>query len=391
MKQHKTQILAALALAFCLGMVVPSAVFAAEGTEAGIAAQAEGTQTVAKSTDLYKAIVAAKADPDFSKYQTLYNAQTAMAKDLAAATEEQVTAAANAVLAINSSAAVTDMTATQLNAYITGMKDYSLWAGMFNAINTVIEKTGSSSYTADLIAQKMSQTDIQTCYNAVNAFNNRVTGTLPENIVKLYNRINTEQSMANYRAAAPVIAGLEMLNDENTPEADANNALTTVRNTLKTLLPTVGNIDTMDAAALASTAEQIPDYNDFRNLYDSMAFIRDITEGGTNLTAALISGKYSTTAQTKYYGDMAAAAAVIDPEITKGLWAYTLPETSKPGGDEDDKTDDKNDVNAPNTGIIGLFESGALDMGTLTLIVSVAVAGLAGIGLIAKLYLKHKF
>lgn len=386
MKQHKTQILAALALAFCLGMVVPNAVFASEGGEDGIELYAEGTTKLATSADLYAAIQKAKTEANFAKYQTLYNAQQALAKDLAAATETQVVAARNAVLAIDNAAQVADMTATELNTYINSMKDYSLWAGMFGAINTVVEKTGSSSYTADLISQKMSQNDIQDCYKAVNAFNNRVTGSLADNIMKLYNRINSEQSMSDYRTMAPVLAALETLEDVNAPETDVNAALTTVRNALKILLPEVGGIDTMDAKTLAQTAEGVTDYFKYLALYDSMAFLREITDGGTNLTAAAISGKYSIAAQQENYDAMATAAAAIDPEITAGLWAYELPNTS--AGGEDDK---KSDVDAPNTGIVGLFESGALDMGTLTLIVSVAVAGIAGIGLIAKLYLKHKF
>jgi len=104
-----------------------------------------------------------------------------------------------------------------------------------------------------------------------------------------------------------------------------------------------------------------------------------LTTGGQTLTAAAIDGVYMTEAeQMVAYSKMAAAAEAIDPTVMKGLMAYKLPDTSA-------------GVDAPDTGIIGLIESGALDLGMITLIVSVVVASLAGAGLIAKLYLKHKF
>lgn len=393
MKEHKTQILAALALALALGMAVPGAVFASEGTaedgDAGIALLADGATKVATSTELFNAITTAKKDANFSKYQTLYNAQTTIAKDLAAATEAQVQAAANAVKAIDSTADVDGLSATELNTYINSkVADYALWSNMLGAINTVVEKTGSTSYTAELISQKMNQNDIQKCYDAVSAFNNRVTGSLADNIVKLYNRILSDASMQGYRAAEPVIAGLATIADAKTPESTAKDALATVRATLKTLLPSVEGIDTMEAEGLAAEAEKgIEKYAEYTALYNSMGFIREAMASGTNLTAKMISDKYSLADQQSNYNAMATAAAAIDPEITSGLWAYKLPNTSV--GTDDKENNDK--PNVPDTGIVGLIETGALDLGTLTLIVSVAVAGIAGVALIAKLYLKHKF
>lgn len=384
LKEHKVQILAALALAFSLGMVMPNAVFASGETEGEPVAQAADAVQAATSTDLYNAIEEAKKAEGYNDYYALYNAQQDLAKDLTAATEAQVTAAKQAVVKINSDAQVGDMNATQLNTYILAMSGYGDWAKMFDALKVVNEKTNNATLTAQVIGANMTPAEIQTAYNAFDAFNNRVTGTLAENILKLVDRINTRDSFKGYRDSVAFVSGVMMLAEPgNATETQLTAAVAAVKAELKTWKPAVEGVDTMTNAQLVETAKTMPNYDKYAALYDAMGFIRALAKEDGTVTVQDIS-KVEQSAQMTGYSKIATAANAIDNTVMKGLMGgYELPDTSAP-------TEDKK-PNVPDTGIVGLIEPGALDMATITLIVSVALASVAGIALIAKLYLKHKF
>lgn len=440
MKQHKTQILAALALAFCLGVVAPSAVFADGGAE-GTAAQAADVASAVTGADLFALVTTAKSDANFTKYQNLVTAQANLAKDLANASSDVLTAARNAVTALEPTAQVASLNATDLNDYIIKMDAYKKWSGIIGALNGIVKDTGVANIGALTLANMASLNDAQISknYDALYAALYPVSKSYAENILQLNSRITTRNSFAAYRAAVPMIQAAEALKPYNqnakdyllgippmsdtsvwdalsaTSQALVENmrgfeALTAIKGTadyagpvktavdaalatmdtnvaaLKAQLSGVEGVNNMHVDQLIVEAEKTPNYAKFADLYNTLGVIRD---AGT--TAAALDAKYTQATLASSYSKMLAAAEAIDPSAGRGL--LTMPTTSAPddGKKPGNSDDNKSDVDAPNTGIIGLFESGALDMGTLTLIVSVAVAGLAGIGIIAKLYLKHKF
>lgn len=381
LKINKVQILAALALAFSLGMAMPAAVFADGGEGAGEpAVQAENTATAPTPTDLYNAITAAKADPGYAKYSALATAMKNLPQDGATATTAQLTAVRQAIAAINPEAQVGDADAAALREYVDGMEDYKVYSNMLDAIDKVQTAVGAGvTITAALINEKVPAKDIPGYYNTIEAFNNRVTGSLADNIVKLYTRINdTSNAKFNaYRSGIPLVTAVETLEALG---ADASSAqVTAAMNAVKAQMTGVAGLDGLDKAQLIAKAKEVEGFTNNRALYDALAFTRAMT---SPLTAAAIESVYKTQAeQMTVYSKLAAAAKAVDSTVMKGLMAYELPTTSAP---EEKPT-------TPDSGIVGLIESGALDLGTVMLIVSVAVAGLAGAALIAKLYLKHKF
>lgn len=441
MKQHKTQILAALALAFCLGMVAPSTTFAAEGTSTA-AVQPSTTPSQVTGTELYALITVATNNSQFNKYQNLVTAQQNLEADLDGASAATLTAARNAVTALDANAKVADLNAKDLNNYIKGMKEFKEWSGIIAELNAIAKdaKVSSISNITAASMANLSAAQISSHYDILDALITPASDSYADNIVRLNMRIVSRSTFDGYRKAvdtivaaealAPYTANAEDYLSEIPPMAttsvwqalslDTQNALRgrtgyealveikgtadyagevrtavdaalSTMNTnvaaLKTQLADVEGVANMNVGQLVAEAQKIENYAKYRNLYNSLGFIRAVTSGGADLSAEALNAAYTNAVLASDYSNMLTAARAIDASIGNGL--LMMPETSAP--DDKNDEDNKSDVEAPNTGIIGLFESGALDLGTITLIVSVAVAGLAGVGLIAKLYLKHKF
>lgn len=485
MKEHKTQILAALALALALGMAVPTAAFASEGGEdpasgdvvtlsedGGIMLVAAAPQSSAQN--LFVLVNQIRSDSAFSKYQTLYAAQTKLAAEIeahaaddTAVADADIDAVRNAVLAILPSAKVSNTNARELNAFVLAMDGYKDWTNAIDTLSNIARKTDTSiaGITEALISSKMSQTDIKSSYDTLNKFINRVTGTLAENVAKLYARVSFGAGFAGYRNAQPLViaakaaepynAGAKAFFQNSAPVKDnktfwdnlspaAQNAVTnksveealtylkqrtdtanvidlinqmdnslksvktTLLNAVKSASPTANVNEDSTVAELIAAAEGVSGFVNFTSLYNNTDFIRIATNNATATTTcgsdttnclglvAQINSKYPDQGTLmKYYVAMLNSAAKIDNNVSVGLMTSTLPNTSTGGDDNKPGSNDPGEkdpgLNAPGTGIIGLFESGALDLGTLTLIVSVGLTGIAGLTLIAKLYLKHKF
>lgn len=377
LKFNKTQLLAALALAFSLGLATPTmAVFASEG-EAGIETRATDNTPAVTSEALYTLIQQAKTEANYAKYEAIYNARAVMAEKPAEATEAQLNNLRQAIVSLNPQAQVGDLDGVALNEFVLNMDGYKAWSAMFDTMAGITAKVGAT-VTAQAIADKMTPDEIKTAYNSLDAFVNRATGTLADNIVKLSDRIDSYTSFATYRLFVPVLndaAALAALGADAT-ETERTAALTSLRTDLKKALPQATGIDTMDEAALVKLIQETEGMKEYTDLYNASAFLNDVKVSG-KVSASAIETKLTATAQANNYSKLAAAAVAIDNTVMKGLMAYTLPDTSAPV--------------TPDTGIVGLIESGALDLGTLTIIVSVVVAAIAGLGLIGKLYLKHKF
>lgn len=435
LKEHKVQILAALALAFSLGMVAPNMVFASENNaDEGISAQA----TVADATSEQLAALAAiikNEEKDYDKYKSLFEAQIALAEDLDGASEAKIIAARQAVLALTPEAQIGDMDAKALNAHILGMSGYSDWAAMLTTM-AQLEKEVGADLSQSAISDELSPQEIANYYDSLNKFVNRVQGTLAENAVKLYDRIQTWESFKDYQEKQDLVLlamiaemyttklkdledGEEFLKSlpEESREAAADMSMVDMVEAIKKM-PEYGDSETLqelvvameeaigmmkDALAAKVTAvlgadknasslnltelvklcnDDIEGYAKYAALVKSMMFIfetggtvniedlADFTVSGITVTAEQLEEKYKKPGELMTnYARMAQAALKIDDTVMVGLMAYELPQTS-----------------VPDTGIVGLIESGALDLGTLTLIVSLAVAGVLGLGVIARLY-----
>lgn len=386
LKINKTQILAALALAFSLGMAMPSAVFAS-GEDAGEpAAQAQNVEQKVSAKDLYDAITAAKADAEYAKYNALYQAVANLPEDLTKSTTDQLNAVRTAIgNIVTTGANVGDMTAQELVDYVkNNIPSYNTYVSMLEAVAKVQayvngDATTDQPITEALISSKVPEGEIPGLYNTIDAFNNRVVGSVADNIVKLNTRIMNNSGFAEYRASTTLVAAVEAV--ESLPANAAESQVTAAVSALRAALPsTTEDLATLTKEQLLEAAKATKDFAKNQAMYDALSFVRTLTTGGATLTAEAIEGVYATEAeQMVAYSKMAAAAEAIDPTVMKGLMAYKLPDTST------------GDMNTPDTGIIGLIESGALDLGMVTLIIAAAVATIAGASLVAKLYLKHKF
>lgn len=167
---------------------------------------------------------------------------------------------------------------------------------------------------------------------------------------------------------------------------EADGAMTTIKAEVKSLTSSDLDLDSVeDPAELIEKVEAseggFPNYAAYVMLYNAMKLVSGAVPVSGVLTAENVEAKLTDAEQTLAYNKIATAALAIDGSVLTGLsdaWKY--PVTSAP-----------EEPSTPNSGIVGLIESGAMDLGMVTLIASVAVASIAGAALIAKLYLKHKF
>ena len=329
MKEHKQQILAVLALALALGMVMPSAAFASEGTadEAGIEALAEGSEGANGGED-------------------------------GAGEKEETLGLADSIAELNKRVQTLDSFATyrkaadKLISNMQGLADFTMKA------ETAMSKTTSgvdeNSLWKALSATTQTAVKDMDCYAALQYIKTQ-NG---EDYTKLKTKIDSlltlaADEIATIRAEAPKV---------------------------ETGLTLAANLAPADL--IKAVQDGIPHYGAYNALYSALVFVREATPASGVVTAENINlAQPDEGKQMLAYNKIAVAALAIDGNVMSGLYNYKLPTTSAP----DTKPE------APDTGIVGMIESGALDLGTITLIVSVALASVAGLGLIAKLYLKHKF
>ncbi len=333
MKEHKTQILAALALAFMLGAVVPSATFASDGTEesgeAGIEAQAN-------------------------------DAEGANAEGDGTGSEEKTLGLSESIVELNKRI----QTRAPFNDYWKAANRNLTQNLIYNMQNLAVFTVGAE---AGMMTAGSGLDDKETLWTDLSADTKAAIKDMT-----YYGGLNyiKTQNGADYNK-------LKVKVDEKL--ALANNAISTIRSIVSANYSGVTLAANLAPEALITAVKDgVKDYAKFEALYNALDFIRVITPSAGDVTVDNVEAKYDEAKQMVYYNKLALAALEIDGSVLSGLHTYKLPTTSA-------------NPEAPNTGIIGLIESGALDLGTITLIVSVAVASIAGLGLIAKLYLKHKF
>lgn len=398
-KEHKLQVLAALALAFSLGLAMPNAVFASEvneveaaeeapeegvaplALEEGIDPQATTQPTTIDSSALFTLYTEVKADADYKNFMALATAVEPVKKDPAKATEAQKAAVVTAIKKINANAQVDNLDAGQLVSYAEAMDGYSLAQGAAEAVAKIEVAVGAgTAVTQQLIYTKMPAPEVQECYTKINAFVNRPTGTYADNIVKMYNKIKTDESFAGYRKAETLVDLTLKAEAGNYTGADIAN----LQQQIKTLIPTATGVDSANKDALVDIAKSLKDFDKYAALYNATAFIRDITKDGATLTSeAIVAALKDDKTIVAKYTAMGVAAAAIDPNVGNGLLVFETPNTSAP--EEPGKT-------PPNTGVIGLFkEDGSLDLMAVTLLGAASLATLSGVIMLAKLYLHHKF
>lgn len=378
-REHRVQILAAIALAFSLGMVVPNMAFASEeNADAGI--ETHATVTNASSKQLADLVAAIKNEPGYSKYEDLYEAQIALAENLENTPEAVLKAAQDAVIAITPNAQIGDLDAAALNDHILkNVQGYSDWSAMFTTM-AQLEREVGANLSQSAISDKLSTQKITNYYNLLNQFMNRVQGNLSDNVAKLFVRVSTRDSFKGFRDSAKLVEATEKVATlkEDATEAEVKTAV----DALRALLSGTEGVANMNATELVEAARATNKYAEYKGLYDAMGFInaelKKLNLGeGDDVEAKLAAGLAVTYADKQKelmddYAGMAQAALKIDDSVMTGLMAYELPQTSAP--------------DTPDTGIVGLIESGVLDLGTLTLIASLVVAGVLGISVIARLY-----
>lgn len=360
MKERKTQILAAFALAFMLGAVVPGSVFALEGDEDatvqeedGIVAQSEETkETEAEVLPLVDSVV--ELTERISERETFANYM----KSQSYVYETEVLAEF----------------AGPLSSYVqnrqTSASDGEFWSHLNNAEKTKIENMSVWDAMNQLKTDEASAwaTEVEAMKGWVDLVLSSIQGTMKSLRVQMSIVIDGES------AETANATGHQKYDEFNTP------------------------------VTLLAEAQKLPNYNKFKALYDASKFVISeidlhklscATDGGTSSTMTTLQyckekrvelikafdGDYDDESDivrlVLNYSAYVTAARAIDDTVASGLFQIVEAGSGTP--------------NIPNSGILGLFDMEALDLGAITLIVSVVVASLAGAGLIAKLYLKHKF
>lgn len=333
-KEQKLQVLAVLALAFSLGLVAPNAaVFASEegaGTPVAQNAAEGGNQDGDGAGDKEEAL---KLDASIVELYDLIQ------------TRESFANYRNSVALIQN---------TQTIEKSDLLEDAKTWAeakecpgssGLAGKLYTWLDNSTKTSLTGKKVYQVISALKADGEYTTNSGYKNIV-----DSLETSYNTLR-ETEVAQIAVAMPSVTGV----------AD------------------------MDFAEMVTMVKSSPTYAKNFALYNSLA---PLSKAISNNKVSLDGLKqlYSAEQLVTIYNAMAVAANAIDDTVMTGLDAsWKLPTTS--AGEDDKKTD----VTTPNTGIVGMIETGALDLATLTLIASVVVASIAGLGLIAKLYLKHKF
>lgn len=192
---------------------------------------------------------------------------------------------------------------------------------------------------------------------------------------------NAQDAVTIIKGASEYTNGsADFKNKVNAVEASFSSTLDSLKNQITTNLS--GQTTTgKTPKELVDIVKAIPNYSKYAAVATASVFLKDVqpdkTDGLVDRIKAL---NLSSNAMMINYNHLAVAALAIDSTVMEGLADWKLPDTGK--GET---------PSTPDTGIVGLLESGALDLGTITLIVSVVLASVAGLGLIAKLYFKHKF
>lgn len=389
LKEHKVQILAAIALAFSLGMVVPT-VFVNDGVYAATQSEAQNVPVAQLLKVINEAAVTNSAK--YKKYEDLVNAYDAL--NVASPAEDAISKAVAAVTALNSETELTTKSSkAEVLAEIAGMPTFVTWAPAVRAINKIIEDT-TATQPSDINAATLANytpAEIDSLYNAINDAVNPKVNSYDGSIVVLAGRIANDSGFDAYRTHEELVAAALKL-EANKEDTAAKTALATAASTV---LKLTGASDLSADSLLIEVKARLADYDKYVALYNALGFVREaLPEGGDDvdeITKDDLTKKYSANELVNYYGVLAVAAQAIDPFSVNNLAPFEMPDTSVGTPEEKPSTDNNDKVNTPNTGIVGLFEAGALDLGTITLIASVAVASVAGLGLIAKLYLKRKF
>ncbi len=317
-KEHKTQILSALALAFMLGLAVPGAVFAEGGdTEAGISAQAEsGDKTDDKKVmDLPESVA------------TLYG----RIKDGGSFKDY-----------LSMKALIENTVKIQKSALLSNATDWANNTECTSASGTAGKvSTWISTETKDALKDK-----------------------------KVYEVLTVLKSDAIYDTNTAYKKIVDGLNTNYTTWNPIEIAQ------LKLAAPEVTGIDGMSLQKLVEVAVGLPKYEKSATLITSMEFLENAIQTDGTVSVKALEALYKDEDDLMlHYANMLNAAVAIDKDVADGL--FQLPKTSAP--------------TAPGTGILDWIENGAMDLSTLILVVSVAVASVAGLAILVRLYTKKKF
>lgn len=348
MKEHKGQILAALALSLALGLaVMPSAVFAAE--ESG----AEGEAGV----DL----LALDGEGENAKDDGTGATED---KKEALGLTESIIELYNRVQERESFKGYRD--AEDLVGEVVSAKKFSLVTAEYwlkHADTAVLDSSaaaGSSVFAWNVVSK---------------ATQDKMGSKLIYEVIDDLKADAAYTSNEGYKKSVDNTAAL------------AASSVTNITKELNTLFPDdTEEIAKMDLKALVAKAETLKDFAKFVDLYESMQFLNGVTDDGEEhlvVSATKLTGRYTDAQLQLAYSLFAAAAEAIDGTVLEGLdVSWKLPQTGAPAEQKPE---------TPNTGALDATDASALDLALVTLIAAGSLATLGGAALVAKLYLCHKF
>lgn len=349
-KEHKGQILAALALGLALGLAMPGAAFATDGMpeEAGepvalnIEAAEDGTDAPAGETDGG----ATELSEGGSTGAGANEGEEAISQDVA-----------ENLVELNNRIKTRESFADYRKA-VAMVKNASVLEGM----NMKIEDL--AAIDPDFKWDELSQADKE-------AFQGKT-------LLELVEAVKADPDYTDNAMIQELVAKI----DEGIEDLASN-----LRTQLKELFPEMSGIDDMSMAQLVGAAKTYPGFEKYQKLAAAMTTLDDVSSklaDGVALTEAMVKTAYRDNEgeMMKGYNAIALAALAIDGTVMEGLMSYELPETSVPGNDK---------PTTPDTGTLDATDVSALDMTMLVTIAAGSLAMLGGVALVAKLYLCHKF
>ncbi len=349
-KEHKGQILAALALGLALGLAMPGAAFATDGMpeEAGEPA-AMNVEATEDGTD------GSTEEADGEATELSEGASTgAGANEGEEAVSQDV---AENLVELNDRIKTRESFADYRKA-VAMVKNASVLEGM----NMKVEELAAidPSFKWDELSQAEKD-----------AFQGKT-------LLELIEAVKADPNYTDNAMIQELVAKI----DEGVEEL-ANN----LRTQVKELFPAMPGVDDMSMTQLVGAAKTYPGFEKYQKLAAAMTTLDEASSKLADdavLTEAMVKAAYGDNEgeMMKGYNAIALAALAIDDTVMEGLMSYELPETSVPGNDK---------PTTPDTGALDAADVSALDMTLLVTIAAGSLATLGGAALVAKLYLCHKF
>ena len=353
MKEHKGQILAALALSMALGLAMPGAVFATEDV----------------SEEVGEPVVTSLEAPEEVEIVELTDEEGTEDEVAPLANDAQTGAGANeGEDATDNEEEISQDVAENLVELNKRIQTRESFADYRKAVAMVKNAT-----IVDAMTQKLEDLGtVASDFKWDDLTDEEKEAFQDKSLLEIVEMVKEDESYADNEMMQMLVTSVEEMMTE---------LLANLRAEIKELLPETEGVDDMTTAQLVGTAKTYPNFAKYQKLAVAMTTLDDMSSKlatGVELTDVMVAVAYQNNEgeMMKSYNAIALAALEIDDTVMKGLMSYELPETS---------------VSTPDTGAIDATDASALDLALVTLIVAGSLATLGGAALVAKLYLCHKF